>query len=308
MSMTMTTSWHSYPKIWALGHKAIDELLLDPVIVEEKIDGSQFSFGIFDGELKARSKGRGLLLDAPEKMFKSAIETIKELKPLLKEGWTYRGEFLQKPKHNALAYDRIPNKHIIIFDINTGEEAYLDYALKAEEAKRLGLEVVPIIHEGKMSSIDFFKDILDRTSILGGQKIEGIVIKNYKRFGADKKVLMGKFVSEKYKEVQKASWKESNPTKGDVIQNLIITYRTQARWEKAIIHLKEAGILENSLRDIGGLIKEVQNDVKTECKEEIMKVLFDYVWPQMQRGIISGLPEWYKQKLAEKQFNREDRE
>ncbi len=39
-------SWHSYPKIYGLGHKAITELLSDNVMVEEKIDGSQFSFGI----------------------------------------------------------------------------------------------------------------------------------------------------------------------------------------------------------------------------------------------------------------------
>lgn len=43
-------SWHSYPSIFAIGHRALAELLLDPVIVEEKVDGSQFSFGLFDHE------------------------------------------------------------------------------------------------------------------------------------------------------------------------------------------------------------------------------------------------------------------
>ena len=41
----------SYPKVYNLGHKAITDLLLDPIIVEEKVDGSQFSFGMIDGQL-----------------------------------------------------------------------------------------------------------------------------------------------------------------------------------------------------------------------------------------------------------------
>lgn len=42
-------SFHSYPAVFNLGHKAIESLLTSgPVIVEEKIDGSQFSFGVDD--------------------------------------------------------------------------------------------------------------------------------------------------------------------------------------------------------------------------------------------------------------------
>ena len=32
----MSDSWHSYPSIFAMGHRALKELFLDPVIVEEK--------------------------------------------------------------------------------------------------------------------------------------------------------------------------------------------------------------------------------------------------------------------------------
>ena len=49
---------HSYPSIFNLGHRAVAGLLGGPVIVEEKIDGSQFSFGVtVDGEIVTRSKG-----------------------------------------------------------------------------------------------------------------------------------------------------------------------------------------------------------------------------------------------------------
>lgn len=48
-------SWHSYPKIWALGHSETQEIFKSPVIIEEKIDGSQFNFGRFGEEIKVRS-------------------------------------------------------------------------------------------------------------------------------------------------------------------------------------------------------------------------------------------------------------
>lgn len=295
-----STSYHSYPKIYALGHKAIAELFLDGVLVEEKIDGSQFSFGRFGGELRTRSKGAQINPDIPEQMFKEAVEIVRELD--LVDGHTYRAEYLKKPKHNTLAYDRIPNKHLIIFDINSAEEEYLSYERKSEEAARLGLEVVPVLHRGRVDSPDALLAFLERTSILGGQKIEGIVIKNYFRFGPDKKVLMGKYVSEAFKEVHGGEWRENNPTNRDVIDRLILMYRTPARWAKAVQHLRDAGKLTDSPKDIGPLIKEVQADVEAECADEIKEQLYRHAIPHIRRAISGGLPEWYKQELMKSQF------
>lgn len=299
----MNNSWHSYPKIYALGHSAIRELLLDPVIVEEKVDGSQFSFGLFEDGYRARSKGAALNLIAPEKMFLKACEVIQGL--ALKEGWTYRAEYLLKPKHNALAYDRPPNNHLIIFDINTDEETYMSWEQKAGEASRLGLEVMPRLFEGMINNPQQFRDMLEIESCLGGQKIEGVVVKNYARFGPDKKVLMGKFVSEAFKEIHKREWAEANPTGKDIIGLLTDTYRTPARWNKAIQHLSERGLLEGSPRDIGVLIKEVGIDVETECIDEIKDALYRWAWPNIRRGLNRGLPEWYKDELLKNQFDQE---
>ena len=77
----MTTSWHSYPSTFALGHRYVAELFHDPVLIEEKIDGSQISFGVFpviDGVdelvLKVKSKGAEINVIAPEKMFSKAVQ------------------------------------------------------------------------------------------------------------------------------------------------------------------------------------------------------------------------------------------
>lgn len=294
------SSWHSYPSVFAIGHSALDELFLDTVIVEEKIDGSQFSFGVFSGELRVRSKGKEMIVDAPEKMFQRAVDFVKTLD--LKDGWTYRGEYLSKPKHNALAYDRTPKGNVILFDINTDEERYLPYMEKVEEARRLGIEIVPLLYEGELKSANDVLGLLNLTSVLGGQKIEGIVIKNYARFGRDKKSLMGKYVSEAYKEVHKKEWGIANPKQGDIVQRLIDMLRTDARWDKSIIHLAELGELENSPRDIGKLINEIKADIKKECTDEVKNTLYQWAIENILRGCVAGFPEWYKEKLLQSQF------
>lgn len=297
-----STSWHSYPKIYSMGHSAIKELFSDSVHAEEKVDGSQFSFGLFEDGLKIRSKGVQMNIDAPEKMFNKAIETVKEIQSKLVYGWTYRAEYLQKPKHNVLAYDRVPEKNLIIFDINVGEESYLSYEEKRIEANRIGLECIPKLFDGKIETPEHFLSLLNKTSCLGGQNIEGVVIKNYSRFGVDKKCLMGKHVSEAFKEKHKVDWSVSNPTKSDVVQTLINSYRTGARWDKAIIHLKEKGELENSPKDIGKLILETKADLEIECKEEIKELLFQWAFPKIARAVAGGLPEYYKEHLVKNQF------
>lgn len=299
-------SWRSYPTIYNLGHRAIEDLLKEPVLVEEKIDGSQFSFGMDSEGIRVRSKGAEMIVDAPEKMFTLAVNTVKDRASILKPGWTYRAEYLRSPKHNTLAYNRIPKDHLIIFDINPGHEAYLSYAEKKAEAERIGLEVVPIIFEGILEDAAKVREFLTLESVLGGQRIEGVVVKpvSYQLWGKDKKCLMGKFVSEAFKEIHSNVWKEANPGQGDILTLLGQKYSSPARWNKAIQHLMEAGKLEDSARDIGLLMKEIPGDIEKECEDEIKQQLYDWGWPHIRRMVCRGFPEYYKETLLKKQFER----
>lgn len=306
------SSWHSYPSIFNMGHRAISGLLNREVLVEEKVDGSQFSFGYFpdtDHELRIRSKGAEQHIDAPEGMFKAAAETVKKLHAdgLLVPEWTYRCEYLVKPRHNALAYDRVPDRHLILFDVSAGDEIYLDYEAKAFEAHRLGLEVVPRLFQGRIDSVDQFRQFLDTVSILGGQKIEGVVVKpvGYDYFGLDKKVLLGKFVSEAFREVHKQTWRADNPTTGDVVAMLAASYQTPARWNKCVQHLRDDGtITGDSVKDIGPVMKEIPEDIKRECADDIKESLFKAFWPEIARRVRQGFPEFYKEQLLKAQFEK----
>lgn len=316
----MTNSWHAYGSIYNLGHKAIEHLFTVPCYLEEKIDGSQFSFMVTQDDpneefsplpgtnrtVYLKSKKVPMHWQAPMQMFNAAASTVIELAPLLHPGWTYRGEYLAKPSHNALAYDRVPVKHIILFDIATGDGETLNRAELEAEGHRIGLEVTPCLHWGTPTESEL-RALLDNTvSCLGGQNIEGVVIKQQLPvlFGPDKKILMGKFVSERFREVHKEKWGENNPSQGDTITRIASQYCTPARWAKAVQHLREAGALTESVKDIGNLIREIPLDVETECADEIRDALYKAFWPHIKRMLTSGFPQWYKEELMRRQFEQ----
>lgn len=296
---------NSYPKVYALGHPAIKDLFDGPVVVQEKVDGSQFSWSVQDGELWCRSRGKQLHLPVTDKLFAGACDTATQLHRggKLVEGWQYRGEAISKPKHNTQEYDRTPKGNVILFDVDQRvEDRVADPADLAAIAAELGLECVPLLYHGEVEDLETLKAFLDRESILGGCKVEGVVVKNYQRWGRDGKQLMGKLVSEEFREKHAHEWKRNNPGRADIVEGLKEAYRTEARWRKAIQHAAENGDLENSPRDIGHLLKAIKVDVFEECGEEIAAALFKEFWPQIQRGITAGFPEWYKEQLAQQQF------
>lgn len=291
----------SYPSIYAIGHRSIQGIFSSPVVIEEKIDGSQFSMSSTNGVLSCRSKGQQIVVDAPEKLFAAGVETAKSLD--LHDGWTYRCEYLSKPKHNTLAYSRVPAEHLIVFDVMTAPEVYLSVPEKQSEAQRIGLECVPCfaypqieLENGMTASLA--ETLLQHDSILGGCKIEGFVVKNYNVITLEKKIAIAKYVSEAFKEKHQHQWKVSNPSSGDFITSLTASLKTEARWSKAVQHLRDDGKLVNAPQDIPVLIREVQADVAKDEKEEIKDALFKHFYPQINRGVIAGLPEWYKTQIG----------
>jgi hypothetical protein len=63
----------SYSKVYNLGHRTIEQLFDGIVVAQEKVDGSQFSFGLIDGELYCRSKGKRQMPEQPDKMFAGGV-------------------------------------------------------------------------------------------------------------------------------------------------------------------------------------------------------------------------------------------
>ena len=309
MGASEGTGIPSMGKVFNLGHKALEKLFDGPVTIQEKVDGSQISWLWTEEGLFVRSKGSTVYtpnLDVQNKMFGKAVEHLLAGGPW-REGVVFRGEYLQKPKHNTLAYERIPRGHIALFDafaLDTGQEADRDYLQTAADMH--GIELVPQIAQGTyIFTLDDLKTIVEGTeSFLGGAIIEGIVIKNYAQ--ADpiqmKYPLMGKYVRESFKEKHQKQWKKSNPGYQDIIGGLLEELNTERRYEKAVEHLRDAGRLQDAPQDIGPLMKEVKADVLEEEEDYIKDVLYQFARKEIERGLGRGLPEWYKERLARQQF------
>lgn len=330
----------SYVKIFNLGHDAITDLFKSEVEITEKVDGSQIRFGIdSQDELLFGSKGVQLYNKEQNGMFSLAIEQIEKRHDKLKElrvkavehtgnpdiSLFFYGEYLNKPKHNCLAYDRTPKDNIILFSARIGENFVDRYEAIRYYADYLEFETVPLLFRGVMENDRVIKSeagnldqakkfgntryeklkaiIGQTTSVLGGQIIEGVVIKNYKEFhflaGSNPMPCFGKFVREDFKEKLHKEW--GHISGKNALQEFIDGFRTEARWQKAIQHLRERGELENSPRDIGKLMKEVHMDIVEEEAEMIKKWLYDYFSKDIKRKATAGLPEFYKDYLMKKQ-------
>jgi len=301
----------SYSHVLNLGHRALDPLLTVPVVAEEKIDGSQISFGRVGDDVIVRSKGADIPVPAPAgHMFRVGVEEILKRREALIPGWTYRGEYLSKPKHNVMAYSMLPSGNIVLFDIETEPSRFLPPKEKREVAQRLDFTPVPSYGEFQISAPDFtntLNELLKRESCLGGP-IEGIVLKprDGNVFGVDGKLLIAKIVRAEFRERHAKEWGEANPSKNDVIAKLIVALRTEARWRKVIQHLRDDGTLQGSMRDIPVLLEELSADTLREEKDYIASALWKFAWPQIERGLRRGLPEFYKAQLLNEQIGEAD--
>ena len=309
----------SIPKIYRLGERFTNGIFDGPVVIEEKIDGSQFSFiSEWSGDqkdapvLKCFSKSTEINLNDPG-MFRPAVETATRLwlAGLLEPGWHYHCEFLAKPKHNVLAYSRIPNNHLVLFDIKSAN-FYAPVALKHEIADKLGLEPVPVLFDGLLSDIgsdtvpkasEAIAHLLGFDSVLGGQKIEGVVIKNYAKQHLDTQQegshpMTAKVVSDAFKERISCRPQRVKVGPGEEVERIVQALRTEARWVKAVQHLREAGQLANTSKDIGPLMKELHTDLETEEQDWIKQELYDAFIKKIKHGVAQGFPQWYQQILS----------
>ncbi len=262
---------------------------------------SQLSFGRKDGELFVRSKNKMVNLDAPDNMFGPAVAVLKDRS--LPDGYVFRGEYLNKPKHNVLAYDRIPQDHIIIYDIEDGDGSnhYLPPDVVEEVAADLAFEVVPTLgycdfEDISEGSIGIW---MQRQSILGGQLIEGLVIKCYDLFDSRDKTLMCKYVRPEFKEMHTG---KSGKNRKNIIEEIGDKLSTPARFEKAVQHARDEGLLVDEPKDIGVLMRELNEDFE-EHIDEIKNLLYANYRKAILRVANRGFADWYKARLISESVN-----
>ena len=292
---------HGYPKVWHMGHRSVEGMFAaGTVYVQEKYDGSQFSFSkdIETGELKFRSRRVDLDPNDCDNLFAPTIHHIQSVADKVMTGWTYRGEAFRSNKHNTKTYGRIPEGHMVLFDVDVGHHALLKPEETQHIAWELHLEPCALVEtlDRRNPSVDQLNIWLARTSSLEATKVEGVVFKNYDFMTSFDHPAFAKFVSEEFKEAHKQNldWKQGK----DLYSALGTTFATEARWQKGVQRLRDAGELEGSPRDIGNLLRELSVDLLEEYGDELKARVWSHAWKQIVKAANRGFPEWYKRELA----------
>lgn len=299
----------SYWKSVNLGDPKLADFFRGSILqIEEKIDGSQFSFGKVNGQLNMRSRSTELNLEAPEKLFSKSVNHLLSLnQDLIPDNVVFRGESVTSVRHNSNVYGRTPSGYIVLFgaeDLVTGR--CFSHLELSDWANVFGIDVVPLLdtmEPDNMSGGEILTHLnrfLDRESYLGGCLVEGVAIKRLTNpiYYMDKPIF-AKLVSASFKETQKKDWRKDNPTQLDALHVIAEEVGTPARYEKAIQRLKESGKFTGAVQDIGPLIKAVGDDIREECKEFIGARFAELFTDDVSRIATKGIPNWYKKKLQD---------
>lgn len=310
-----------YTKVMYLGNSGTERALVGEVVIQEKVDGSQFRFGLNeDGELVMGSKSVNWEHGVWDKMFNPGCEHVMSLEETIKQTFNpdtyFYCEYLQKPKHNVLKYERVPSGHLVLFDVLHEGKWIIDRGNLDVHAHDLGIEAVPELYRGVVemqrvgagekfdrtkgwTGTDFLKNMINQTmSFLGGVTIEGVVMKNYNEWmtiGDMVFPVFTKYVREEYKEQHDKAWKTKSPKTS--LEEYFKSFNNENRFRKAIQHMKESGNLTNSVKDIGPLLKEIQEDIKVEEKEQIQEYLYNHFIKDIMRVSVRGFADWYKEFL-----------
>ena len=308
----------SYNKVFQLGDRMISDLLVGHVELEEKLDGSQFRILISEKGVQCGSKSVDFDEDHPvEKTFKVGVENAMKawgnIKPENETRLHIFAEYFASPKHNTLGYGRIPENHIMIYDVamekRDGELKWATHTEKKEFATLSGFETVPLIWSGSGAELtnEMMLEFLKRESVLGKEIVEGIVIKNtektfdpikFPHFAGNR--LAGKFVRSEFKERNNEEWK----VKKGGMEVFLESINPEARWKKAVQHLKDQGKLEGNMKDMAILIVENVKDFEEEEKENVKEILYEMHKKQIVGKLNGGMADWYKKALMEKQFEQ----
>jgi hypothetical protein len=272
---------HRFPHICSLGTPESTGVFDSTVEITEKIDGSTFAFGKICGKLHMRTNSQQVQLGQHPDQFREAVLYAHSVQDKIPDNVIYYGEYLRKPRHNALCYERIPANHIMVFGVVVGDRFIDDYDEMRRYADLVGLETVPLLYSG-IADVGIVENLLDRKSVLGKVDIEGVVIKNYATrmyYKGHEQLQFVKYVSDSFREVRKAGGVKKDIARlgsitgtdnnlgilGAKIQALVPNYITDARCEKVIQHLYDAGSLELSMTDFPVLMKELDRDFRAEC-------------------------------------------
>lgn len=198
-----------YQHVERFGVDEVENIELGICHVFPKIDGTNGSVWLDEGEIKTGSRNRELTLEADNAGFDAAILADPRIAAYLAKHPTHRlyGEWLVP--HSLKTYRDEAWRKFYIFDVcvdsEDGEEVeYLPYSVYRPMLEEFGLDYIPLLAEVHNGSAEQFFALLEKNTFLVKDGLgagEGIVIKNYSYKNKYKRTVWAKIVRAEFKEV-----------------------------------------------------------------------------------------------------------
>ena len=255
-----------YDSIPRYGKQGTRDILGTEVVVMEKLDGANASFGIIGGELKMFSRNQELNEYNTLRGFYDWVrQNINQ--NLLFPNKIYFGEWLVP---HTVQYKKEAQCEFYLFDIyDVKTDTYLDWNTTVQAAKRLGLRTPEVFFRGELHSMTDVDKYIGQSELTDIPNTgEGIVVKDYE--GQQ----FVKIISDKFKETK--SIKQPSLDRTD-IGTLIDSVLTPQRVEKLIHKKIDLGLLptELDITDTGNVLKALSSDVVNDIFEEEMHIFLD---------------------------------
>lgn len=278
-------SFKKYPDIERLGSEDNKDILAfetDTIVVEEKVDGGNFSMWIEEnGLICFGSRNRNLTAENDKKTFEGYQTWLREhLLNLEKQGillnqdYYYYLEVMQK---HTISYTKAPK--FIGIDIRMKHMAnqegfgfFLGRDTREQEFTRLKIENVPLVWRGTVKEIKKMdiNQMITKSAYYEG-KAEGVVLKNYvRKHPHENHQLYAKIVTDEFKENNKAVFgglKQKNSDTSKIIEQ----YCTEARIKKAVLKF----VNEEGLPLDRKLMAKVPTHVTKDILKEEFKEIYD---------------------------------
>ena len=282
-----------YHKIIRYGHKSTQDVLNKGyyIIIQEKIDGANASFAVINGELKCWSRNRELNESNTLEGFYGWVQQNVQVQKLL-EGVVYFGEWTAQHKVSYEGY----MKQFFLYDIyNLHLEEYVSFSVVRDEAKRLGLQLIPVFFEGEFESFEQLMSYVGRTDLGGKLKGkptgEGIVVKNVNYRDEFGKQVFVKLVIDGFREIQRQKQTKDSKKAFSEAELKVRECVTLPRVEKQVFKMIDNGLLdrEYGIEDMGFLLKHTSPMVAEDILKEEMQD-FNVTIKDIQTYMVKVLP------------------
>jgi len=227
-----------YPHVERLGSEGVEGITAGECYIFPKIDGTNASVWLEEGELYAGSRSRKLSHEEDNVGFYRYVMSAFGHKLYdcfwTHDGWTLYGEWLVP--HSLKTYREDAWRKFYIFDVyDRYEEKFISYAEYAPALGEHDLDCIPPLETVTNPSLNHLQRIMMRNTYLiedGKGAGEGIVIKRYgykNRYG---RTTWAKLVRNKFKEENRSV------SMSPIEHKIALAFITQGRVDKIVAKMK----------------------------------------------------------------------